>query len=299
MATAIEPLATRPTRDEFERASKLVEEIALKLGGFDVCSAFDLVDWVGSLLNLNSRAATIINSVAAELSAATDKLTVISTDVLTLESGDKRDDGDFAAAMLARRWDSVHLIVMGTLDEMLGELRYQCPVQYFILPRDNPARCKPFIEAMEERINDEYKRAKTARLDKEDGSLHLSMLATCRRYTRRLDWFKTVHHLRKEREAIIDLFPAGVDDESKAETASEFRLRPAFDRDHKWLGWYEDSSAQTFHSHAKIRDCWNEMSDEQRMGICSTCSTQVGKGEPGRRVVVQAITKAKKEREAK
>jgi len=74
--------------------------------------------------------------------------------------------------------------------------------------------------------------------------------------------------------------------------------RPAFRRDHKWLEWYETADTDTYHSHAKIRNLWNATPEAERREICPMWCGTIGKGESGRRVVVEAIKKASAERES-
>lgn len=67
--------------------------------------------------------------------------------------------------------------------------------------------------------------------------------------------------------------------------------RPAYERDHLFLEWYEAETEKTYHSHAKIRDKWNEMSKEERREIAPKAG-----GTVSRAVVITGIKKARSER---
>jgi len=70
------------------------------------------------------------------------------------------------------------------------------------------------------------------------------------------------------------------------------KKRPAYDRDHAFLQWYEAPNTSTYHSHAGIADKWNNtMNPEQREAVCRYCTARVT-----REVVVKAVRKAKEER---
>lgn len=67
--------------------------------------------------------------------------------------------------------------------------------------------------------------------------------------------------------------------------------RPAYGRDHLFLAWSAEGMTP-----ARIRDRWNALPDDERKRVCSASWQRVGKGEPGRNVVKQAVLKAKNEK---
>lgn len=69
------------------------------------------------------------------------------------------------------------------------------------------------------------------------------------------------------------------------------KKRPAYDRDHLFLEWYEDEGADTYHSHAVIRDTWNDMDPKERERKAPTAA-----GNVTRDTVITAVKTAKKER---
>jgi hypothetical protein len=58
-----------------------------------------------------------------------------------------------------------------------------------------------------------------------------------------------------------------------------------------FLEWYEAETEETYHSHAKIRDKWNETSKEERRKTAPQAD-----GKVSRSVVITAIKKARRER---
>ena len=70
--------------------------------------------------------------------------------------------------------------------------------------------------------------------------------------------------------------------------------RPTYLRDHAWLGWAESENLGP----ARIRDRWNNMTEEERSGICLRAPGRIGKGEAGRDVVKKGLANAKSEKSA-
>ena len=72
------------------------------------------------------------------------------------------------------------------------------------------------------------------------------------------------------------------------------KKRPAYERDHLWLKWNEDESLTP----AKIRDRWDDMTDEDRKATCPGACDRVSDGskKAGREVVVKGIKKARGEK---
>jgi len=66
--------------------------------------------------------------------------------------------------------------------------------------------------------------------------------------------------------------------------------RPCYDRDHLFLQWYETEDADTYHSHAGIRDRWNKMPKEERTEICPQNPNRVN-----RDVAISAVKAAKRD----
>ena len=71
--------------------------------------------------------------------------------------------------------------------------------------------------------------------------------------------------------------------------------RPTYLRNHAWLGWAESEDLGP----ARIRDRWNNMTQEERSGICPRAPGRIGKGEPGRDVVKKGLANARQEKSAK
>jgi hypothetical protein len=67
--------------------------------------------------------------------------------------------------------------------------------------------------------------------------------------------------------------------------------RPAYDRDHLFLQWYDSEGVRTYHSHAKIRDKWKAMTKEEREEIAPKAASNVT-----RHTVITAVKTAQKER---
>ena len=70
--------------------------------------------------------------------------------------------------------------------------------------------------------------------------------------------------------------------------------RPAYNRDHLFLKWYEDEGEPTHRSYSAIRDKWNRLSEAQRMAIAPNCHHSIPKGRSGTDRVKAAIRKARK-----
>jgi hypothetical protein len=64
------------------------------------------------------------------------------------------------------------------------------------------------------------------------------------------------------------------------------KRRKCFERDHKWLDWYEAQGTETYHAPAVIRDKWNRENQSER----------ISDGEHGRDLVEKGIARARKER---
>ncbi|MEQ8786524.1 MAG: hypothetical protein RIC55_09500 [Pirellulaceae bacterium] len=93
---------------------------------------------------------------------------------------------------------------------------------------------------------------------------------------------KLANSLAMEAERAARVFVRGErQSEATAVSLGKQKWRPAYDRDHKWLDWYEAEGTDTFHSHAKIRTKHYEETGEN----------------VSREVVITAIKKATKERD--
>jgi hypothetical protein len=70
--------------------------------------------------------------------------------------------------------------------------------------------------------------------------------------------------------------------------------RPAFDRDHEFLRWYEASGTRTYHSQAGIRDRWNKLHPTKKVNI-DTVKTGIRKAQQELRAA-NGITVKRRER---
>ena len=77
----------------------------------------------------------------------------------------------------------------------------------------------------------------------------------------------------------------------KTPPAADSGKRPAYDRDHLFLAWYETEGSDTYHSHAKIRDRWNAIPISDRKRDYPTAPNKVE-----REAVIKCIERAKKDR---
>ena len=64
-------------------------------------------------------------------------------------------------------------------------------------------------------------------------------------------------------------------------------------RNDQFLEWYEAKGADTYRSHAKIRDKWNALSWQERETICPDKPQKLEEGKKGRQVVIKGIQRAK------
>ena len=60
-------------------------------------------------------------------------------------------------------------------------------------------------------------------------------------------------------------------------------------RNDQFLEWYEAKGADTFHSHATIRDKWNALTLQERATICPDRPETIAKGTKGRQVVITGV----------
>lgn len=76
--------------------------------------------------------------------------------------------------------------------------------------------------------------------------------------------------------------------------------RPAYERDHLWLRWYESAGEKTEGSPSKILDRWNAMPDTERSNTCASDPAPLAsaKGERTRScdIIKKAIDRARRER---
>ena len=92
---------------------------------------------------------------------------------------------------------------------------------------------------------------------------------------------------------------AEISPEGAPAIAGETPPRPAYNRDHLFLKWYERKGESTFKSPASIRDKWNGMTGEQRASFYPDDSRKLSSGSSGTSVVKTAIAKAQRERDSK
>lgn len=71
--------------------------------------------------------------------------------------------------------------------------------------------------------------------------------------------------------------------------------RPAYSRDHLWLKWYQDETADTYHSYAAIRDKWNSIPDDERKRLSLKYYGKLASGKRGTDPVKTGIAKARRE----
>jgi hypothetical protein len=64
-------------------------------------------------------------------------------------------------------------------------------------------------------------------------------------------------------------------------------------RNDQFLEWYEAKGADTFRSHATIRDKWNALTLAERQTICPNRPQKLQEGKKGRQVVIKGVQRAK------
>jgi hypothetical protein len=104
----------------------------------------------------------------------------------------------------------------------------------------------------------------------------------------------TAEHVRKLRSYCADI-RACLPSAKPAPEASGEKERPAYGRDHLWLGWYDDTNGGEYRSCGKVRDKWNAMSEQEREPYAPH-NRKLPRGKPGWDRVRKGIAKAQKER---
>ena len=64
-------------------------------------------------------------------------------------------------------------------------------------------------------------------------------------------------------------------------------------RNDQFLEWYEAKGADTFHSHATIREKWNALTSPERENICPDRPETIAEGKKGRQVVITGVKREK------